>query len=114
DACLMRQAQVARIAAELVGIDEQALHILGGDLNAEPGSDEMRFLRGLCSLSATSTHMQDAWLRHHPEDARGNTWSMQRGTARATRSIDVDRRIDYIYVGTRRADGRGTVEDCGK
>lgn len=114
DACSMRQAQVARIAQELRAIDDQALHILGGDLNAEPSSDEMRFLRGLCSLSATSMHMQDAWLRHHPEDAHGFTWSMQRGAARMARSIDVDRRIDYLYVGTRRADGRGTVEDSGK
>ncbi len=35
--------------------------ILLGDFNAEPDADEMRFLRGLCSLGGESVYFADAW-----------------------------------------------------
>ncbi len=28
------------------------------------------------------------------------------------RSLDIDRRIDYVFVTSRKKDGRGTVHDC--
>ena len=31
---------------------------------------------------------------------------------RPLRSLDIDRRIDYVYVTSRKKDGRGTVHDC--
>ena len=31
---------------------------------------------------------------------------------RPLRSLDLDRRIDYVFVTTRKKDGRGTVHDC--
>lgn len=92
--------------------------ILCGDMNAVPDSDEMRFLRGLTTLSGRRTHFQDAWARLHREPgpgdgpAEGITWSSENRLTRALRSLDIDRRIDYIYVTSRKKDGRGTIHDC--
>jgi endonuclease/exonuclease/phosphatase family metal-dependent hydrolase len=92
--------------------------ILCGDFNATADSDEIRFLRGLTTLGGRRTHFQDAWLRLHREPgpgdgpAEGITWSSENRFTRPLRSLDLDRRIDYIFVTTRKKDGRGTVHDC--
>lgn len=92
--------------------------ILCGDMNATADSDEMRFLRGLTTLGGRRTHFQDAWLRLHREPGpgdgpeRGITWSSENRFTRPLRSLDIDRRIDYVYVTSRKRDGRGTVHDC--
>ena len=82
-----------------------------GDFNAPPEADEIRFLRGLTTLAGRRTHFQDAWLRARP-DAPGITWSSENEQTRPLRSLDIDRRIDYVFVTTRRKDGRGTVCDA--
>jgi endonuclease/exonuclease/phosphatase family metal-dependent hydrolase len=95
-----------------------APQILCGDFNATPDSDEMRFLRGLTTLNCGRTHFQDAWLRLHREPERGDgpeqgiTWSAENELTRPLRSLDIDRRIDYVYVTSRKKDGRGTVKRC--
>ncbi|HVK86295.1 MAG TPA: hypothetical protein VM513_19375, partial [Kofleriaceae bacterium] len=66
------------------------------------------FLRGLTTLAGKRTHWQDAWLRHHPRDD-GFTWSSENELTRPLRSLDIDRRIDYVFVTSRKKDGRGTV-----
>jgi endonuclease/exonuclease/phosphatase family metal-dependent hydrolase len=71
----------------------------------------MRFLRGLHTLEGRRTHFQDAWARRHG-DAPGVTWSSENELTRPLRSLDLDRRLDYIYVTSRKKDGRGTVHDC--
>ncbi|HYU15545.1 MAG TPA: hypothetical protein VEL05_05730, partial [Candidatus Acidoferrum sp.] len=78
---------------------------------APPDADEIRFLRGLCTLAGRRTHFQDAWLRAHPGEP-GLTWSSENQHTRPVRSLDIDRRIDYVFVTTRRRDGRGTVIDA--
>lgn len=85
--------------------------ILCGDFNATPDSDEIRFLRGLTTLGGRRTHFQDAWLRMHPHDD-GITWSSENEQTRPLRSLDIDRRIDFIFVTSRKKDGRGTIERC--
>ena len=85
--------------------------ILCGDFNAPPDADEIRFLRGLTTLGGRRTHFQDAWLRARPDDP-GFTWSSENPQTRPLRSLDLDRRIDYVFVTTRRKDGRGTVRDA--
>jgi endonuclease/exonuclease/phosphatase family metal-dependent hydrolase len=98
--------------------NDSAPQILCGDFNATPESDEIRFLRGLTTLGGRRTHFQDAWLRLHREPgpgdgpAEGLTWSSQNRFTRPLRSLDLDRRIDFIFVTTRKRDGRGTVHDC--
>jgi endonuclease/exonuclease/phosphatase family metal-dependent hydrolase len=93
-----------------------APQLLCGDFNATPDSDEIRFLRGLHTLANRRTHFQDAWLRLHPEpgprDQQGITWSSENELTRPLRSLDIDRRIDYVFVTSRKKDGRGTVHDC--
>lgn len=92
--------------------------ILCGDFNASADGDEIRFLRGLTTLGGRRTHFQDAWLRLHREPgpgdgpAEGITWSSENRFTRPLRSLDLDRRIDYVFVTTRKKDGRGTVHDC--
>jgi endonuclease/exonuclease/phosphatase family metal-dependent hydrolase len=116
-----REAQVLAIdeALRKLGRDKtSAPQILCGDFNATPDSDEMRFLRGLTTLDGKRTHFQDAWLRHHREcqpgdgPAQGITWSSENELTRPLRSLDIDRRIDYIYVTSRKKDGRATILDC--
>jgi endonuclease/exonuclease/phosphatase family metal-dependent hydrolase len=88
-----------------------APQIFCGDMNATPDSDEMRFLRGLTTLDGRRTHFQDAWMRIH-RDAEGITWSSENRHTRPLRSLDIDRRIDYVYVTSRKKDGRATIHDC--
>ena len=92
--------------------DTSPPQILCGDMNATPDSDEMRFLRGLTTLGGRRTHFQDAWLRIHGDHAAGITWSSENELTRPLRSLDIDRRIDYVYVTSRKKDGRGTIHDC--
>jgi endonuclease/exonuclease/phosphatase family metal-dependent hydrolase len=89
-----------------------APQILCGDMNSTPDSDEMRFLRGLHTLSGKRTHWQDAWLRIHGAHVEGVTWSSENEHTRPLRSLDIDRRIDYVYVTSRKKDGRGTITAC--
>jgi endonuclease/exonuclease/phosphatase family metal-dependent hydrolase len=109
-----REQQVLAIDAQLraLGRDNTSPpQVLCGDFNATPDSDEIRFLRGLTTLGGRRTHFQDAWLRLHPHD-EGITWSSENELTRPLRSLDIDRRIDYVFVTSRKKDGRGTVRDC--
>ncbi len=111
---LAREHQVTAIddAVRAIGRDNVTPpHILCGDMNATPDSDEMRYLRGLTTLAGRRTHWQDAWLRHHPNDP-GITWSSENELTRPLRSLDIDRRLDYVYVTSRKKDGRGTIHRC--
>ena len=116
-----REHQVDAIDAAIraCGRDnDSSPQILCGDFNATPDSDEIRFLRGLTTLAGRRTHFQDAWLRLHREPipgegpAEGITWSSQKRNTRALRSHEHERRNEYVFVTTRKKDGRGTVHDC--
>jgi endonuclease/exonuclease/phosphatase family metal-dependent hydrolase len=117
---MAREQQVSAIDDEIrtLRTDTSPPQILCGDMNATPDSDEMRFLRGLTSLDGRRTHFQDAWLRLHREaDAlsgpvEGITWCSENPNTRPLRGLDIDRRLDYIYVTTRKKDGRGTIHAC--
>lgn len=117
---LAREHQVLAVDAAIRArrTDTSPPQILCGDMNATPDSDEMRFLRGLTTLGGRRTHFQDAWLRLHPEPgpgdgfAAGITWSSENELTRPLRSLDIDRRIDFVYVTSRKKDGRGTIHDC--
>ena len=93
--------------------NHDAPQIACGDFNATPDADEIRFMRGLTTLGGRRTHFQDAWLRRHPDEpADGITWSSENELTRPLRSLDIDRRIDFVFVTSRKKDGRGTVHDC--
>jgi endonuclease/exonuclease/phosphatase family metal-dependent hydrolase len=82
-----------------------------GDFNARPESDEIRWLRGLCTLSGRRTHFQDAWDRLHPGE-RGWTWSSANPYTKPLAFLEPDRRIDYIFVTPMRRDGRASIRSC--
>jgi endonuclease/exonuclease/phosphatase family metal-dependent hydrolase len=66
-----------------------------GDLNADPDSDEMRFLRGLSAMDGHSAYFADAWL-YAGDGSPGATYDRNNDYARPAR--EPSRRIDYILV----------------
>ncbi|HZT65296.1 MAG TPA: endonuclease/exonuclease/phosphatase family protein [Acidimicrobiales bacterium] len=108
----IRERQVVQVAGAVRRLADPSSPlppILAGDLNAEPDSTEVRFLTGLTSLGATSVYFQDAW-RVAGGAGPGHTWDNRNPFAAA--SLEPDRRIDYVLVGWRRADGAGRVESA--
>jgi len=80
--------------------------VVTGDLNAEPGSDELRLLGGLATSPAVpGLVLIDAWRYAEPGDP-GFTWDHRNGYQAG--SAIPDSRIDYILVGLPRQ-GRGKV-----
>lgn len=86
--------------------------ILTGDFNAEPDSDEIRFLKGLTVFNERTTFMQDAWA---VAGADGPGYTSDWRTHPLSEALNIHRkRIDYIFVGDpfRRAGNAGRVLDC--
>ena len=86
--------------------------ILTGDFNAEPDSDETRFLKGLTVFGERTAFFQDAWAVAGA-DAPGYTSDWR--THPLSEMLNIHRkRIDYIFVGDpfRRAGKAGRVLDC--
>lgn len=86
--------------------------ILCGDFNAEPTSDEIRFLSGLATVNGRSTYFQEAWT------AAGNTgpgWTFDGRANELAAAMHLPRkRIDYVFVGDPygRGQGSGLVTSC--
>jgi endonuclease/exonuclease/phosphatase family metal-dependent hydrolase len=108
--CRERQVVAIDEAIEAIG-DKKAVHVLGGDFNATPDSDEIRFLRGLCTLGERRTSWQDAWLRIHGAET-GPTWIDRNPYTRELAFLETPRRIDFLFVSTEDRRGRGKVLDC--
>ncbi len=94
----VRLSQVQHIVKhvfELAPIDDAELPpVLMGDFNAEPDSDEMRYLRGLSVQQGRSVYFADAWL--YAGNGPGYTFDRRNGFAALAH--EPPRRIDYIYV----------------
>jgi endonuclease/exonuclease/phosphatase family metal-dependent hydrolase len=83
--------------------------VVTGDLNAEPGSDELRLLGGVLTAPAVDgLVLVDAWRYADPADP-GFTWDHRNGYQGG--SVIPDSRIDYILVGLPRR-GRGKVRSA--
>lgn len=83
--------------------------ILCGDFNAEPESDEIRFLTGHTPLDGRATFYQDAW-RVAGSDEPG--WTQDWRTNPTAAELNVHRkRIDYVFIGDpfQRAGGAGRI-----
>jgi endonuclease/exonuclease/phosphatase family metal-dependent hydrolase len=93
---LRQAAFIAERVAELAPIDGELLPpILMGDMNADPDSDEMRFLRGLHTYQGQSVFFADAWL-YGGDGTFGTTYDPKNDFAQPNR--EPPRRIDYIFV----------------
>jgi endonuclease/exonuclease/phosphatase family metal-dependent hydrolase len=106
-----REDQIVAIDTIAGGVASELPKILTGDFNATPDSDEIRFLRGLHTSAGRRTYWQDAWERRHGH-ADGFTWARANRYTERLHWLERDRRIDYIFVGALRRDGRGAVRDC--
>lgn len=89
--------------------------IVLGDFNAEPDSDEIRYMTGLHSMGGKSVAFLDAWqvAGDHGlagEAGQGVTWSNRNRYARV--EWEPRRRIDYIFVGLPGRKGIGAIESC--
>jgi endonuclease/exonuclease/phosphatase family metal-dependent hydrolase len=81
---------------ELAPVDEASLPpVLMGDLNAEPDSDEIRYLRGLATVEGRSVYFADAWT-YAGDGSPGYTFD--RKNRFAALAHEPPRRIDYIFV----------------
>jgi endonuclease/exonuclease/phosphatase family metal-dependent hydrolase len=79
--------------------------VLLGDFNAEPESDEIRFLRGLTSLGGRSVYFADCFALAGDGSA-GVTYSPATNPFAAP-TYEPERRIDYVFVRGPDSRGRG-------
>jgi endonuclease/exonuclease/phosphatase family metal-dependent hydrolase len=93
----VRQAQVVEIADRISALcpEHSFPPILVGDFNAEPESDEIRFLQGHTTLGRKSVYYADAF-RVAGDGSRGATFSKRNPFAEPLH--EPERRIDYIFV----------------
>jgi endonuclease/exonuclease/phosphatase family metal-dependent hydrolase len=106
-----RERQVLAIDEALRELQSDSPQILGGDFNAPPDSDELRFLCGRHSLEGRRTYYQDAFARVRP-DEHGWTWTRRNPGTAAVAWLELDRRIDYLLVTPESRDGRGRLHDA--
>ena len=95
----VRTAQARALAQFVAGHAADCAYppVVTGDLNAEPGSDELRLLGGLLTSPAVpGLVLIDAWRYAEPGDP-GFTWDHRNGYQ--ADSVIPDSRIDYILVG---------------
>ena len=101
----IRQAQVRELCAFVAAERPRSYPpIVCGDFNAEPGSDEIRMLTGLAAVPEPGVVFRDSWSARGSVEP-GWTWSNENPFAAA--EYEQDRRIDYVFTGWRRNDGRG-------
>ena len=84
--------------------------MVAGDFNAEPDSDEMRFMRGLTALGGKTVLLRrTGWIATHAAGP-GYTWDTRNAYAR--KPHEPCRRIDYIYVRGPDRNLRGEPRTC--
>jgi endonuclease/exonuclease/phosphatase family metal-dependent hydrolase len=92
----VRQVQrLVELVSELAPVGKTFPPIVMGDFNAEPESDEIRFMRGFATLNGQSVFFADAWA-YGGTDGAGFTFD--RRNPYAARAHEPPRRIDYIFV----------------
>lgn len=93
----VRQLQVRAVTDHIARLAhaEGFPPIVVGDFNAEPDSDEIRFMRGLTTLGGTSVYFADAF-GIAGDGTRGATFSRENPFAEVLR--EPSRRIDYVFV----------------
>lgn len=93
----IRLEQVRFTAARVTELSRYGLPpVIMGDLNADPDSDEIRYLRGLAVVDGESVYFADAWT-YGGDGSPGATFDRVNDYARQAR--EPSRRIDYIFTG---------------
>lgn len=104
----LREQQVLAVDRLIQARDPGEVALLTGDFNAIPDSDEMRYLRGLTTLDGGRTFYQDAFASCNP-GVPGHTWVSENPYTQMMGWIELDRRLDYIYMTPRSRDGSGKI-----
>lgn len=105
-----RQQQVREVCALVASKRPRSYPaIVCGDFNAEPDSDEIRMMTGKAAVPSPGTVFVDTWAATNPA-GEGSTWS--NANPFAAEAFEHDRRIDYVFAGWRRPDGRGQPLRC--
>jgi endonuclease/exonuclease/phosphatase family metal-dependent hydrolase len=105
---LKREEQVQVVDDVVTAHGNDSPHVVMGDFNTVPESDEIRWLTGLCTLGGRRVAYQDAWAVAHPAEP-GTTWTRQNPYTERMFWLRRDRRLDYIFVTPVRRDRRGTI-----
>ena len=80
--------------------------VMVGDFNCTPDSMVHQFLTGRASLLGRGSYWRDAYHRRHPH-SDGFTWSAR--NPHVARSVERNRRIDYVFVGPMADRGPGAI-----
>jgi endonuclease/exonuclease/phosphatase family metal-dependent hydrolase len=106
----VREAQVKTIAERIKQLCpvEGFPPVLVGDFNAAPEADEIRYLKGLCSLGGRSVYFADTFGIM----GRGDGTTFTSRNPFATDLHEPDRRVDYIFVRGPDQRGRGEPLDA--
>jgi endonuclease/exonuclease/phosphatase family metal-dependent hydrolase len=99
---------VVEAVMRIAPVDRTFPPVLVGDFNAEPDSDEMRYMRGLTGLGGRCVYFADAFLVGGDGTA-GTTFSKRNPFAELLR--EPERRIDYVYVRGPDSSHRGEPTD---
>ena len=104
---LLRERQVEAVDAFVSQSRADSLAIIGGDFNASPECDELRFLCGTTTLAGRRTYYQDAYACCHPSKL-GWTWTRANPGTKKMAWLP-ERRLDYVFVSAEQRDGVGRV-----
>ncbi|MFO0678702.1 MAG: endonuclease/exonuclease/phosphatase family protein [Polyangiaceae bacterium] len=104
----VREAQVFDLAAFVNGrrVPGHMPPVIMGDFNADPDSQEIRFMRGLVAMQGRSAYFADAFAVAG-DGSPGTTFSRSNPFTASWR--EPNRRIDYVFVGERDERFRGDV-----
>ena len=100
----VRQSQVTELMGYISELKNSEFPvIICGDFNADPISDEIRTITGH-KQPVSDVVLRDVWMITNPDDI-GFTWSNDNHWA--ARTLDYNRRIDYIFIGKPGLNGIG-------
>ena len=100
----VRQSQVTELMGYISELKNSEFPvILCGDFNADPISDEIRTITGH-KQPVSDVVLRDVWMITNPDDI-GFTWSNDNNWA--ARTLEYNRRIDYIFIGKPGSNGIG-------
>jgi endonuclease/exonuclease/phosphatase family metal-dependent hydrolase len=106
---LKREEQVQVVDEVAAAHANDHPHVVMGDFNTVPESDEIRWLTGLCTLGGRRVAYQDAWAVARPGEP-GSTWARANPYTERMHWLRRDRRLDYIFVTPVRRDRRGSIQ----
>jgi len=109
----VRQEQVRAIARFVDGSpDREYPPIVCGDFNAPPDSYEIWMLTGRTTIPVAKLIFHDAWEAATEKTGSfdGMTWS--NANPFAAEGMEPNRRIDYVFAGWPKDDGRGHIVKC--